>query len=1810
SSSYWKELVHPDDWDRVKDMNIRCVNGISENIDMEFRMKSYSGEWKWIYSRGRAVERDKKGLAKRIVGTHIDITERKQFEETLKQRNAFIQTVLDNLPIGLALNNIDEGEATYMNKKFQEIYGWSEEALKDISKFFEKIYPDKQYREELMGRIMADIQSGDPERMRWENIKITQENGNTRIVNAVNIPLFEQNTMVSTVLDVTEQKSAEIALQQSEERFKMLFEKAPVGYQSLSEDGHFLEVNETWLSMLGYTKEEVIGKWFGDFLTPEYAEGFKKRFPVFKAQGKIHSEFIMIRKDGSQVFIAFDGRIGYTIKGEFQQTHCTLNDITEQRKAEMALKAKTAELEAIYNSSPLMMCILDENQNVVYANNYLVEFFGKSYEEIINRRACGVFGCVNATDHEMGCGYGVKCPSCDLNNAIAQTIKTGESLRDVEYNAVVGTIGENQDISLMAYTSLIKTQKKLVSLIFVDVSERKEMENALRENEKRLKFIVEKLQAGAVYIEDDFVFLNAASEFITGYNGNELTSVEDWFKKLYGKNWELVFKLYQDDMAAGFPSPRTVEIITKSGVVRQVEFTAYAEKGKALWLLYDVTERLLAEQALSKSEEMMRSSQSVAKICSYSTNLNENDIGKSAWVCSPEFYKIFGIDKTYPHTIEGWAAFIHPDFREEVFTYHESVVKEKKSFNREYKIIRINDGAERWVLGTGELVFDEQGKPIRMHGAIQDITERKQAEEALRESEELFRMLAELAPVGIVISDENQSPIFLSPTFTNIFGYTIQDIPTVNDWFKLAYPDQNFRKKVQQEWLKTTEEAKLTGGAIKPLEFPVHCKDKSVKQIEFRLAISGKMNIIIFTDITERKSAEEALRESEERFRGLYENATVGIYRTTPEGQILMANPALIKMLEYSSFEELAKRNLSDEGYEANYARTEFMKLIDENGEVMGLESAWKTKNGRLIYISESARVVRNSNGNILYYEGTIEDITQRKKAVDALRASEERISSIFRVAPIGIGVVINRVLTEVNQTVCDIIGYTKEELIGKSAQILYPSKEEFEYVGKEKYRQISERGTGTVETLWQKKDGSSINILLSSTPIAQNDLTQGVTFTALDITQRKQADRLVKGRLKLLEFADTHSLPELIKETLAVAEDLTGSQIGFYHFIDEGKGQILLNQWSDRTEKEFCKVTDSFNKHYPIDKAGIWVECIKKRKPIIHNNYQELPNKNGLPKGHAVLVRELTVPVFRNKRIVAVLGIGNKATNYSKNDIDIITQLADMAWDIAERKMAEEQVLKLTKGIEQSPAIVVITDTQGAIEYANPKFTEVTGYSLNEVLGQNPRVLKSGHQSIAFYQNLWDTILRGNDWQGDMLNLKKNGEFYWESASISPIKNEKGEIKHFIAIKEDITDRKRAEEALIQSEYILKEKNEEYLALNEELTESNQRINQINKDLVAARKKAEESDKLKTAFLANMSHEIRTPMNAIIGFSEMLLNPSMPSERKQFFTRILNTSCHQLLSVVEDVIDIAKIETGQMDIHEGQININHAISRVQSIFDPQTAQQGVEITTTFPLTDDYANILTDSTKLNQVLTNLVSNAAKFTEQGSISISYSFKDNYIEFCVKDTGLGISPEHHEVIFERFRQVELESTRKYGGTGLGLSISRAFVEALGGRIWVESDIGKGSSFYFTLPYKPANNISKELSSPLEPSFNFTGKIILVAEDEDANFMLISEMISDTGGKVLRAENGKEAVEICNRNQDIDIVLMDIKMPVMNGIDATRAVKAIKDKLPVIALTAYALSGDREKCFAAGCNEYLSKPITMKELMRVLSEYLDQK
>ena len=373
---------------------------------------------------------------------------------------------------------------------------------------------------------------------------------------------------------------------------------------------------------------------------------------------------------------------------------------------------------------------------------------------------------------------------------------------------------------------------------------------------------------------------------------------------------------------------------------------------------------------------------------------------------------------------------------------------------------------------------------------------------------------------------------------------------------------------------------------------------------------------------------------------------------------------------------------------------------------------------------------------------------------------------------------------------------------------------------------------------------------------------------------------------------------------------------------------------------------------------------------------------------------------------------------------------------DITEHIQSEEKLKLLGRVIEQSPVTVVITDKEGNIRYTNPKFTEITGYSLNEVVGQNPRILKSGEQSSEFYNELWKTILSGNDWHGEFHNRKKNGDLYWESAVISSIVNDSGDIAYFFSVKEDITEKK-----------------------------------QMIADLIKAKEKAEESDRLKTTFLANMSHEIRTPMNGILGFADLLKEPNLSGETQNEYINILEKSGVRMLNTINDIIDISKIESGQMMASISETNITELIEQIFSFFKPTVEQKGIQFFLRNSLPVNEAKIKTDHQKVYGILSNLLRNAIKFTKEGFIEIGYNLckTDPHPEliFYVKDTGIGIPQENMNIIFERFRQGSESNSRNYEGAGLGLSISKAYVEMLGGKIWVESEEGKGSTFYFTIP-----------------------------------------------------------------------------------------------------------------------------------------------
>lgn len=382
--------------------------------------------------------------------------------------------------------------------------------------------------------------------------------------------------------------------------------------------------------------------------------------------------------------------------------------------------------------------------------------------------------------------------------------------------------------------------------------------------------------------------------------------------------------------------------------------------------------------------------------------------------------------------------------------------------------------------------------------------------------------------------------------------------------------------------------------------------------------------------------------------------------------------------------------------------------------------------------------------------------------------------------------------------------------------------------------------------------------------------------------------------------------------------------------------------------------------------------------------------------------------------------------------------------------------------------------------------------------------------------------------------------------------------------------------------------------------------INDLEKreqEMSVAKNRAEESDRLKSAFLANISHEIRTPMNSIIGFSEYLIEKSTTESDKEQYAAIINQSCHQLLNLVNDVLDVSKIETGQVIIKKKTSNLSALLISLYQLFEKEIYSKGISFHLNSEISDEKNSVFIDETKVRQILTNFLSNALKYTEEGEIKLGCRIDENQLHFYVRDTGVGIRSGDLSAIFDRFRQVEENINT---GAGLGLAISKGFAESMGGSVCVDSKLGEGSTFYLSLPYEIASidklHSQSIVESPKSINLNLSDKCVLIVEDELFNFKLLEVIFKQLNVKVIWAKNGKEAVEIVTQNPDFDMILMDIKMPIMNGLEATKIIKANHPHLPIIAQSAFAFMDERERCLNAGCDDYLTKPIKKQELLNL--------
>ncbi len=568
------------------------------------------------------------------------------------------------------------------------------------------------------------------------------------------------------------------------------------------------------------------------------------------------------------------------------------------------------------------------------------------------------------------------------------------------------------------------------------------------------------------------------------------------------------------------------------------------------------------------------------------------------------------------------------------------------------------------------------------------------------------------------------------------------------------------------------------------------------------------------------------------------------------------------------------------------------------------------------------------------------------------------------------------------------------------------------------------------------KETGLDIPFIIISGVIGEEVAVEAMRKGAHDYIMKNNLKRLIPAIERELREAQSRSERKLFEQKKKQAEESLRESEERYRLIAENTADTItildleLNIiYNSPSVQKLLGYTVMETLSQPLEQILTPVS-LQKAKAVLAEQLKLEENSTADPSRFVLLELE---EIHKNGFIVQV----EVSVSFIRDNNLIPTSILVVSRDITKRKQAEEELKVLSYAVEQNPAMVLITDIDGNIEYVNSKYEEVTGYSKAEVIGKKPSIVKSGKMPGIIYKELWGTINSHSTWQGELINKKKDGTFYWVNISISPISDNEENVSHFVSISEDITNKKKIEE-----------------------------------ELIIAKERAEESDRLKTAFLQNMSHEIRTPMNAIIGFSRLMASEYESKETLEYYSQIINNNCTNLLEIIDGIIDMSRIDSGELSIHYDECNINELFNELNLFFKEyriRLEKQHIEFRLQ-PFYGSFDTIMTDPDKLKQILINLINNAFKFTNTGKITVGCKFdKNQNIVFFVSDTGIGIPNDKHSVIFERFVKLDQDKTTFYDGSGLGLAIVKEFVELLGGNLWLESELSKGSTFYFSLPFR---------------------------------------------------------------------------------------------------------------------------------------------
>ncbi len=1062
------------------------------------------------------------------------------------------------------------------------------------------------------------------------------------------------------------------------------------------------------------------------------------------------------------------------------------------------------------------------------------------------------------------------------------------------------------------------------------------------------------------------------------------------------------------------------------------------------------------------------------------------------------------------------------------------------------------DGHEYIITDSGSPIRNENGEITGTVLVFKEDTETHRKAEKIKS----FNRIFEESLNEIYIFDAlSLHFVFANKGALKNIGFTLKELSKLTPVdIKPEYDKKSFLEEL----------APLADGTTATLVFEtIHRrKNGSTYPVEIHHQKSTFDNKEVFVaithDITERKLAEEALYDSAGMYSSILETAMDGFWLTDLQGRFLQVNERYCTMSGYTE-QELLTMQVSDlESIETADDTAAHIKKVVMEGEDR-FESKHRRKDGSIFDLDVSVQYQNYKGGQLVCF---LHDITERKLAEEKIREKDIQFRKLSANLPDLIFQFTRRpdgtyLVPIASEGIRNIFGCTPEDVVDDFTpigRVIHPDDaarviSDIEY--------SAEHLTYFTCEFRVQIPGKEIQWIFSrSTPEKLPD--GSITWYGFnaDITERKLAEE----KLKALEQQSRTWL-----ENSPACTKIVDLDFNLQFMSTAGIEDLKIDD-----------ITPYYGKPYPFH---FYPESFKTK---MTGNMKKAIETGQVITQEAPVVDINGNEIWFHSTIVP-----------AKDDNGQIEYLIIVSLDTTERKQAEEELIKAKKKAEENTRELKKAQKTAKVGswvwyikenklWWSDEMYRIFDIDKKTFTGELDKVIEKAihpEDRKKVEQSNLSVINENKPFPVEYrILLKGDTVRYVHAEADEVVLDEKGNSKILTGIVKDVTDYK-----LIQNELIL------------------------------AKEKAEESDRLKSAFLANMSHEIRTPMNGILGFTSLLQEPHLTGEEQQEYIEIIKKSGDRMLNTVNDIIDISKIEAGQMTVTDSEVNVSEKLRNMYSFFKPEAEKKGIQISLNNSLSEQKSIIQTDKEKLNSILTNLIKNAIKYTDKGSIEIGYKIVTTEhapsLQFYVKDTGVGISDERQEAIFERFIQADIEDKMARQGSGLGLAITKAYVEMLGGEIWVESKAGEGSTFFFTLPLSAKvseKTVEKETSIPDEKSNQRKDLNILIAEDDETSALYLQTILNNGNNKIVLTKNGHETVEVCRNKPDIDLVLMDIQMPGMNGYNATRKIRTFNKKVVIIAQTAYALEGDNGKALEAGCNDYISKPVKKDELLALIQKY----